>query len=157
MLVAVAVTLIVLVAGVRVRYAGRSPGKVDASNCSPELWKHVYSKDRLRVIEECTAVEGRVVAMHKADDGDLHISLDPDKKSVLNLINVAHTHRTLVVEVVCDHTPEESEAKAACKEFQSNVSAPSVGDRVRVTGSYVTDIDNGWNEVHPVSRIEVLR
>jgi hypothetical protein len=26
-----------------------------------------------------------------------------------------------------------------------------------VTGAYVTDRDNGWNEIHPVTRIEVLR
>ena len=36
------------------------------------------------------------------------------------------------------------------------ITAPRIGDRVRITGSYVTDRDNGWNEIHPVSRIEIL-
>jgi hypothetical protein len=36
------------------------------------------------------------------------------------------------------------------------VAIPNVGDRVRVTGAYVTDRDNGWREIHPVTRIEKI-
>src|SRR5438445_1077322 len=64
---------------------------------------HVYEKERLHVVAECTAVEGRLISLHAALDGDLHIALDPERKSVLNLVNVMHAHGALVVEVICEH------------------------------------------------------
>lgn len=138
------------------RYAGKVTVKLPPADCSADLWKHVYDPGRLRVIEACTAVEGRVSSVHKAGDGDLHIGLDPDDESVLNLINVIHAQRKLVVELVCDHAPHEQAPLAACAGFTPQVLAPAVGDRVRVTGAYVTDRENGWNEIHPVTRIETL-
>ena len=157
------ITLVVLVALIalfwmaRLRYPGRSPVKLRAENCDPNLWKHVNEKDRLHVVEECTAIEGRVVSLRRASDGDLHITLDPVHKSVLNLVNVMHAHGELVVEVICEHAPADAGDKGACGDFHPQITLPNVGDRVRVTGAYVTDRDNGWNEVHPVTRIEILR
>jgi len=139
------------------RYPGKAPVRLSAENCNAELWKHVYEAERLKVIEACTAVEGRVVSVHRASDGDLHIGLDPDQRSVLNLKNMMHADSKLVVEVICDHTPTGSNMKADCGGFHYDVMVPKVGDRVRVTGAYVTDRDNGWNEIHPVTRIEALR
>jgi hypothetical protein len=139
------------------RYAGRAPVKLPAANCDAGLWQHVYEKDRLQVVEPCTAVVGKVVSLHPSSDGDLHISLDPDDSSVLNLVNVVHGRRKLVVEVICEHPPSDAEAQSACSDFRSSVTIPGVGDRVRITGAYVTDHDNGWREIHPVTRIEVLR
>ena len=95
--------------------------------------------------------------MHRNSDGDVHIAIDPENKSVLNLVNVTHGQRKLVVEIICDHTPAAANAQAACKDFHSQVSLPNTGDRVRITGAYVTDRDNGWNEIHPVTNIEILR
>ena len=149
--------LIALFVMARLRYAGKAPLKLRAENCDAALWEHVYDKERLKVVEECTAVEGRVVSLHRNSDGDLHIALDPQQKSVLNFLNVIHGRGELVVEVVCEHTPAEANAKAACEGYRPQVTIPNVGDRVRITGSYVTDRDNGWNEVHPVTKIEILR
>lgn len=151
------VTLVGLFLAAKLRYSGKAPSKLPAADCDATLWKHVYSAERLRVIEACTAVEDRVVSVHRAVDGDLHIGLDPEHASVLNLVNVMHTQRRLVVEIVCDHAPPHQGAVAACAGFISRVNAPRVGDRIRVTGAYVTDRDNGWNEIHPVTRIEVLQ
>jgi hypothetical protein len=152
----VLVGLIALFLMAKLRYAGNAPVKLQAENCDPGLWKHVYKKERLRVVEECTAVEGRVVSLHRNSDGDVHIALDPELKSVLNLVNLIHAHGELVVEVICEHAPDDAGDKAACGTFHSQITLPNAGDRVRVTGAYVTDRDNGWNEVHPVTRIEVL-
>jgi hypothetical protein len=55
--------------------------------CDAEFWTHVYGKDRLRVVQACTPVEGKVVGWRHESDGDFHIALDPKKTSVLNLIN----------------------------------------------------------------------
>lgn len=151
--------IVLLIAGfivVTFRYRGKAPVKLAASECNADLWKHVYQPERLKMIEPCTAVEGRAVTVHRAADGDLHIGLDPDQKSVLNLVNVMHAQRRLIVEAVCDHATTKKEPTAVCQGFTSSVIAPNVGDHLRVIGAYVTDTDNGWNEIHPVTRIEVL-
>jgi hypothetical protein len=154
---AVLVAVIALFVMARIRYAGKAPVKLQAENCDPDLWNHVSERERLHIIEECTAVEGRVVSLHRASDGDLHIGVDPDHKSVLNLVNLIRAHGQLVVEVICEHTPANAANKAACGAFHPQITIPDLGDRVRVTGAYVTDRHNGWNEVHPVTRIEILR
>jgi len=140
----------------KLRYSGTAPVKLQADKCDPGLWNHVYEKDRLKIIEPCTAVEGRVVSIHRNADGDLHISLDPENKAVLNLVNVTHGHRELVVELICDHPAAEPNAQDACHDFHPQITVPKVGDRVRVTGAYVIDRDNGWNELHPVTSVEIL-
>jgi hypothetical protein len=153
---AVLVALFALYFVEKLRYPGKAPVKLLAENCNPELWNHINQKERLRVVEACTVVEGRVVSLHRNSDGDVHVALDPGQKSVLNLVNLIHAHGDLVVEIICEHTPADADDKVACGTFHSQITIPSVGDRVRVTGAYVTDRDNGWNEVHPVTRIEVL-
>ena len=155
--VAVLVALVALFFLARWRYAGKAPVSLPAASCDASLWKHVYRPERLRVLEACTAVEGRVVSVARDEDGDLHIGLDPDEASVLNLVNAMHAGRRLIVESVCDHTPKREEAVAACTGFRSEITAPSVGGRIRVTGAYVRDRENGWNEIHPVTRIEILQ
>jgi hypothetical protein len=152
----VLLALIALLIAAKLRYPGKATAKLPVADCNADLWKHVYSPERLGVIEACTAVEGRVVSVHRAQDGDLHIGLDPEQKSILNLTNVIHAQRHLIVEVVCDHTPRDEGAAGACAGYISQIAAPRVGDRVRITGAYVTDRDNGWNEIHPVTRIEAI-
>jgi hypothetical protein len=101
----------------RLRYAGTAPEKLQEQSCDADLWKHVDQSKRLRVVEACTAVEGRVTSLRRESDGDLHIALDPDQKSVLNLFHVAHAHRRLVLEIICEHTPADSADKTACGDF----------------------------------------
>jgi len=151
------VVLVAVLVVASLLYTGKAAVKLPAAECNADLWKHVYEPGRLRVIEACTAVEGRVVSVHRAQDGDLHIGLDPDQKSVLNLVNAIHAQRNLILEAVCDHATTSSEPRASCAGFTSPIMAPKIGDRIRATGSYVTDRENGWNEIHPVSKIEILQ
>jgi hypothetical protein len=153
----VLIAILAIAIAAMLRYPGKASVKLRPEQCDAGLWQHVYEKDRLRVLENCTAVEGRVVSIHRAGDGDLHIGLDPQQKSVLNLFNFIHGHGELVVEVVCEHSPTKKAAQAACENFHSRIMPPQVGDRIRVTGTYVTDRDSSWNEIHPVTRIEILR
>ncbi len=157
LLLVVVASLVALLLMAWMRYPGKPPLKLSAESCDAGLWKHVYSPERLRVIEPCTAVEGRVVSVHPQSDGDVHIALDPDQKSVLNLVNKIHSRGHLIVEAVCNHEPAREEDRTACLGFVQQLTLPKIGDRIRVTGSYVTDRENGWNEVHPVTRIEILR
>ena len=155
--IAVLVALGALFSVARLRYSGKPTMELPAGDCDGDLWRHVYRADRLRVIARCTAVDGRVVSLDRGSDGDLHLALDPEHASVLNLLNATHLHGDLVVEVVCEHAPADADAAGACAAFTSRVAIPRIGDRVRVTGAYVTDRENGWNELHPVTRIETLR
>lgn len=139
------------------RYPGRAPIKLPAANCDAALSDRVYEKNRLEIIEPCTAVEGRVALVHFNADGDVHIGLIPDQRSVLNLTNVIHGRRELVAEIVCGHPPRDDPARSTCAGYRPQIAPPKVGDRVRITGAYVTDRDNGWREVHPVSRIETIQ
>jgi hypothetical protein len=155
-LIVVLVVLAALLLVAKLRYAGKAPVKLPTESCDASLWRHVYEKNRLQVIEACTAAEGRVTSVFESEDGDLHIALDPRDKAVLNLMNASHAKRRLIVEVICHHA-SQGESQAACGGYRSTVTIPKVGDEVRVTGAYVTDRDNGWNEIHPVSSIEVLQ
>jgi len=87
----------------------------------------------------------------------LHIGLDPKDKSVLNLVNIVYGRGELVVEVICEYPPLREAAKAACTGLRPQITIPEIGDHIRVTGSYVRDHELGWNEIHPVTRIEILR
>lgn len=155
------VTALVVAVGLflagRLRYPGEATIRLPTGQCDASLWKHVGTPERLHVIEACAAVEGRVLSQWRASDGDLHIALDPDRKSVLNFVNVIHASGTLVVEIICEHAPTDAEDAKACAGFTSQVVVPELNDHVRVTGAYVTDSENGWNEVHPVTHIEILR
>lgn len=148
--------VVALFMAAKIRYAGRAPVRLPAQDCDPGLWNHVYEKQRLRVVEPCTIVDGRVASVAPSWDGDLHIDLDPDQKSVLNPVNATHAGGKLVVEIICEHVPNRPDAKAACANFHSQITTPKVNDRLRVTGAYVTDVEHGWREVHPVTRIEIL-
>jgi hypothetical protein len=152
----VVIVVVVIAIALMLRYPGKASIKLKPELCEAELWNHVYEKERLRIIEPCTTVEGRVVKLGRGADGDLHIDLDPDNRAVLNLINVIHTHRNLVVEIICEHPPTREAAIKACEGFRSQVLIPQVGDRIRVTGSYVRDTETGWNEIHPVTKIQIL-
>lgn len=156
----VVVVIVVLMAtafSARQVFPGKAAVKLPQHECNADLWTHVYQKERLRILEQCAAVEGSVVSVDRRSDGDLHIGLAPKKRSVLNLMNVIHCHRELIVEVICEHPPTREEAKGTCANFHSLVAIPQVGNDIRVTGSYVTDRDYGWNEIHPVTRVEILR
>jgi hypothetical protein len=85
----VLVVLAALLLVAKLRYAGKAPVKLPTESCDTSLWRHVYEKNRLQVIEACTAAEGRVTSVFESEDGDLHIALDPRDKAVLNLMNAS--------------------------------------------------------------------
>lgn len=131
--------------------------QVPLSNCDSKLWEHVYHKYRLKVIEECKTVTGTIEKIRKENDGDLHIllKLDDGQENLLNDGNIAKQHGDLVLEPICVNKVTQEDAIEPCLSYVNNVNIPSVGDRVNVTGSYVFDSEHGWNEIHPVTSIEI--
>jgi hypothetical protein len=126
------------------------------ANCDQSLWDHIYHPSRLQVNDPCMTVTGTIQSIRTEKDGDLHIrlKLDPEFTNLLNDGNVARQFGNLVVEPVCQGTVTQPDAVAACQNFHQDISVPSVGTHVTVTGSYVLDSQHGWMEIHPVTSIE---
>jgi len=77
---------------------------------------------------------------------------------MLNAKNRSGQHGALVVEPVCMNTVKQRDtlAEHVCDGFSQQVYTPDmVGNHVRVTGAYVTDMEHGWTEIHPVTFIGI--
>lgn len=95
----------------------------------------VYHPYRLHVLSSCRAVSGTVVVVRHEEDGDLHIDLDTGG-ALTNAVNGTEQGGSLVVEFM----PRDA----------GHLPAPTVGERISLTGAWVLDADHGWNELHPV-------
>jgi hypothetical protein len=95
----------------------------------------VYHPSRLHVLAACRTVSGTVTAISHEADGDLHIGLDTGG-ALTNAVNRSKLGGDLLVEFM----PRDG----------GHLPAPSVGDRVRLTGAWVLDANHGWRELHPV-------
>lgn len=137
-------------------------------SCNVGLWKHVYhgtfaqGKDRLSVIEPCKTITGTIMHAASEDDGDLHIrvKLDPPFESMLNAKNKSGQHGHFVVEPMCVGKVKQRDtlAEKACTGFSQTLydAKTMKGRHVEITGAYVTDMEHGWNEIHPVTSIKIV-
>ena len=95
----------------------------------------VYHPSRLRVKSRCRVVVGTVrKVVFELYEGDVHIDLQPDDRSLLSAGN-DRIGGNLVVELI----PFD----------RSRVAVPDEGARVEVVGPWVEDDQHGWNEIHP--------
>lgn len=106
--------------------------------------------------------------MKPEDDGDIHmrLMLDTESKKLLNKKNSSGQHGALVVEPICQKNPTKGSAVKqkpcvgfrqllpALVEIRANIKKKK-GTHVEVRGAYVTDMEHGWNEIHPVTSIKV--
>lgn len=118
--------------------------QLDAKGCAigdPMLG--VYAPVRLKVLDPCVTVTGVVRDdIQHAQDGDITFGLllSGDDTRLVNDVNVQNYGGALHIEIV----PMD----------QQRVQAPHPGDRITVTGPWVTDTVHGHNEIHPALRIE---
>jgi hypothetical protein len=124
------------------------------SACGTELWRHIYHPDRLRVVRRCMTVRGRVTELRWEPDGDLHV-LMATRPALVNAVNDEYEHGDLVLEEICQGNVTQADAVTACRGVPHDLTVPSVGDRVTVSGSYVLDADHGWMEIHPVTSLTI--
>lgn len=110
------------------------------------------------MIKRCTTVTGTVAYVRQEPDGDLHVNIKLAARyaSMINSANTSYEHGDLVVEAICEGSITQADAANPCRGADWQVTTPAVGDRVRVTGSYVLDADHGWMEIHPASYIRIL-
>jgi hypothetical protein len=127
------------------------------------LWKHVYRPDRLKVNTNSITVTGTVKKIKHEKDGDLHINIKLDAayagKNFTNKFNNTKQHGCLVIEIICVYKPVQSDAIAPCTNYSNLITVPKKGDHIKVSGTYITDTEanHGWNEIHPVAELVVLK
>lgn len=117
----------------------------------------VYHPDRLRLLLPCVTVRGTALAViHEAYDGDVHIWLKvTSPANLLNSLDVYHGVPALVLEISpdCATPPADHTAARSCP--QSPLPAPMVGQTLTASGPLQIDTAHGWNEVHPLTSIEL--
>jgi len=128
-----------------------------SAQCDKTLWNHVYNNYRLVIHDSCATITGTVQHLIYEADGDIHIRLilDSPYLYMLNSVNASQQYNCLVLEPICATTITQADAVAPCSGLTNTVYIPAVGEHVQVTGSYVTDNDHGWNEIHPVTQITI--
>jgi len=133
-------------------------GQQDDKSCDKKLWNFVWGSSRLEVLDKCKTVTGVIVERNADADGDEHmlLKLDAGQENLLRKKNLTKKEGNLVIEAICINHITRKVAKGACKGYINNILLPKTGDHVRVTGSYVVDSHNGWTEIHPISKIEIL-
>lgn len=146
------------------------PGSSNMVGCGDSLWQHVYHPSRLLVQQDCVTVTGVIVdatagqAHHQPDgvrhepDGDTHgwLQVDSQFVSMINAGNRSDEGGNLVFEIVCRYTVTQRDARPACAGFADHATIPPIGTHVAITGTFVRETNHKqWNEIHPVSRIEL--
>jgi hypothetical protein len=136
-----------------------APLAPQASPCDASLWKRVYNPTRLTQVKSCIVATGVIRESNVDADGDQHflLKLDKGEKGLLNKRNMKKKDGNLVVEIVCANPVKLKKVAATCTGYKNTVMVPPVGAHVRVTGTYVVDGHNGWTEIHPASRIELVK
>jgi hypothetical protein len=124
-----------------------------ATGCDASLWNHVYNPTRLQQLASCVSVTGTIDESDIDADGDQHflLKLDPGQDTLVNKRNDKKKGGDIVLEIVCANPTTMKKARSACAGYTNPIRIPSVGEHVKVTGTYVLDSHNGWVEIHPVS------
>ena len=137
----------------------KSQADTDTSGCDPNLWKYVYNPTRLQVLKKCKTVTGVIEESNTDDDGDQHmlLKLDAGQEKLLVLKNMKKKNGWLVIEAVCMNKINKAKVGDACSGYINHIQLPETGKHVKVTGSYVIDLHNGWAEIHPITKIEVIK
>lgn len=120
---------------------------------------HVYTPDRLKVLDPCRHAEGVIVDVAAEEDGDYHLWFTPDPgyAQLMNGENHFQGKPAMLAEITpdCPGDPADEQAAARCP--KSHVPLPSLGDHVAINGPWVFDSNHGWNEIHPVDSITITR
>ncbi len=130
-----------------------------AIDCDTTFWKYVYNPERLQVIDKCKTVTGVIEESSADEDGDqaMLLKLDNGQEDLLTKKNTKKKHGDLVIEAVCANKTTSGKVGNTCNGYINKIQIPKLGDHVKVTGSYVMDSHNGWSEIHPITKIEILK
>jgi len=134
-----------------------APPPAPANACRADPLANVYHPARLRIVQACATVTGTVMSVRPEDDGDVHFDLSVDS-TLVNAANISRQHGWLVIEVVPADEPgcipgQSPRPASGTYDYGictgANVTTPTIGQEVTVTGPYVLDSAHGWMEIHP--------
>lgn len=116
-----------------------------SSSCGPDPMKDVRKPGRFVILSLCQHAEGKVMKVMKERDGDWHIAvkLNSEYAHLLNGVNMKKFHGWLVTEVEPKDQPHITKPKAGKN-----------GWCIAIDGPWVTDTEHGWNEIHPILKLE---
>lgn len=122
--------------------------------CDPNLLPYVYSPKRLVGLDKpkCEVTAGTVRMVKVERDGDLTILLDAEKPGLIYEGNKdVEVPGTLVVELICNHSPQTASAKVSCALYPGPRDAKvTVGQRIAAAGYFVLDLNHEkHSELHP--------
>lgn len=119
--------------------------------------KQVFSKERLVVLDSNVTISGYVQKVDAELDGDYHIQLKLDStfNYLLDKGNINKQDGCLVLEIVCGRKTIWP-FNCPCKGFKNTILIPKQGDYIRVSGYFVYDKTHGWNEIHPIVKMEFI-
>jgi len=102
----------------------------------------VYRPSRLRVLGACRWFTGTVARVQQLPDGDLRLWFVPARGygRFLNATNLSSGHGQFAAVVILGQPMQ--------------FLRPSVGDRASVWGTWVRNVAEGWNEMHPIWEIK---
>jgi hypothetical protein len=133
-----------------------SPGGGSTSSCTDpaSISSHIYNSYRLQIVKSCITASGTVDRVIDEADGDIHLRLNLDQ-AYSNLTNSGNQgypqYGDLVVEIICVNPPSQTDAIPACQNYTNEITVPSAGQHITITGPYVLDSDHSyWAEIHPV-------
>jgi len=161
-LLAVAMVILCLVGAVAGFYLYNrfipSPGAGSTSSTTcgdpASISSHVYNPYRLQIVKPCIFASGTVDRVIEEADGDVHLrtNLDQAYSNLTNSGNQGYPqYGDLVVEIICVNTPSQPDAIPACQNYTNQITVPTAGQHITITGPYVLDTDHyDWAEIHPV-------
>jgi hypothetical protein len=119
----------------------------------------VYNPERLQVINKCKTVTGVIEESNADEDGDQHmlLKLDKGQHELLTKRNFKKKQGDLVIEAVCANKPTLKKVGHTCNRYINKIQIPQLGEHVKVIGSLVIDGHNGWVEIHPITKIEIIK
>jgi hypothetical protein len=109
--------------------------------CPSKPLQGVQDPGKLKVLDRaspCRTATGVVTSTARMSDGDCHIKIKLDA-AYTSLLRPGN-NGALVAEVIPNH----------------RIAIPKAGSRVSVTGTWVEDVPNSWNELHPVWSFQIL-
>jgi hypothetical protein len=130
-------------------------GSSSSSSCSDpaSISSHVYHSYRLQIVKPCITASGTVDRVIQEADGDVHVrtNLDQAYSNLTNSANNQYQYGDLVVEIICVTPPSQTDAIPACQNYTNQITVPSAGQHITITGPYVLDTDHyNWAEIHPI-------
>ena len=135
-----------------------------SEGCDKTLWNHIYSKDRLEIIDDCITVSGTIEEVEAQGDGDYHVllNLDPEFSWIIEDPRFENNDReqggNLVTEPICSSPIIDIRvlAQFPCLNFSQEFSLEE-GRHVTMSGAFVLDQTHNWLEIHPVTSIEYTK